>query len=156
MEEKKIMFFTRIKRAIFNPESYSIFIMEKPKNAIGYLLKIMIISTIIISACMIYYMYTKDWFDKEFNEALELYNYSEVQINIIKETYSNMSDIYKILIIINAVYFACTISAFINALVFGIFRLDYCKILWNKITLWKVFYNCNICNYTTGIFIISI
>ena len=52
MNNSKINFFTRIKRAIFNFEEYEKFLLESTKKAIAYYTKIILILTIIVTVAL--------------------------------------------------------------------------------------------------------
>lgn len=54
METKKTSFFVRLKKAIFNFDEYKVFSEEKISKSIKYLLKLVLIFTIIISAALTY------------------------------------------------------------------------------------------------------
>lgn len=54
MEPKKMPFFVKLKKAIFNFDEYMIFLEEKLSKTIKYMLKLALIFTIIISAALTY------------------------------------------------------------------------------------------------------
>ena len=54
MENKKLSFFSRVKKAIFKFEDYEFFINEKIKVAIFYIFKLLILSSIIVSIAITY------------------------------------------------------------------------------------------------------
>ncbi len=52
MEQKKIPFFVRLKRAVINFDEYRTFAEEKTRTAVKYFLKLMLIFTIIITIAL--------------------------------------------------------------------------------------------------------
>lgn len=59
METKKVPFFIKVKRAIFNFDDYHTFAMEKVKSAIFYFMLLMLIFSLVVSAVTIYKVYDR-------------------------------------------------------------------------------------------------
>jgi hypothetical protein len=59
VETKKVPFFVKLKRAIFNFDDYHTFAMEKVKSAVFYFILLMLIFSLVISAAAIYKVYDR-------------------------------------------------------------------------------------------------
>ena len=136
MEQVKIPFFTRMKRAIFNPEEYSTFMLEKSGESIKYLLKFLIIFAIIVSIAYTYNFYQKGIGETELN-LLRDYGFEESYIEQFQKTYEEINDTYLIIImfIVNIIslYVAYTISNLLSTCIFGVFGLIIARICGMKI-----------------------
>lgn len=82
MQEEKVGFFRKMKKAIFNFEEYNKFAQEKISKTFGYLFKIIIIITIIISSITTYTTY------KIFENIIEIFKneapYFSIENGILK------------------------------------------------------------------------
>lgn len=54
MEQKKIPFFVRLKNAVFNFDEYKTFVEEKVSTSIKYILKLLIIFVIVVTAVLVW------------------------------------------------------------------------------------------------------
>lgn len=131
MEQVKIPFFIRLKRAILNPEAYSTFMLEKSRESIKYLLKFLIIFTIIISIAYTYNFYQKGIGETELN-LLRDYGFEENYIEQFQKAYEEVNDTYLIIImfIVNsiALYVTYTLTTLLSACIFGVFGLIIARI----------------------------
>jgi len=142
VEQIKVPFFVRLKRAIFNPETYSNFILEKTKEAIKYFFKFLIIFSIIVSIVQTIDFYKQGIGEEQLN-ILTDYGFEEEYIQEFKGFYEQTNDVYIIAIafIVNLIcsYVIYGISTLLTACVFGVFGLIIARICGIKLKFGKAF-----------------
>lgn len=142
MEQIKVPFFVRLKRAIFNPETYSNFILEKTKEAIKYFLKFLIVFSIIVSIAQTIDFYKQGIGEEQLN-ILRDYGFEEEYIKDVKGFYEQTDDVYIIAIAfvanLTSSYVIYGISTFLTACVFGVFGMIIARICGIKLKYGKAF-----------------
>lgn len=142
MEQVKIPFFTRVKRAIFNPEAYSNFMLEKTSESIKYLLKFLIIFVILVSIAYTYNFYQEGIGEENIN-LLREYGFEESDIEKMQIAYEQVNNTYLIIamFMINTIslYFAFTVSTLLSACMFGILGLIIARICGMKLKFSQTF-----------------
>lgn len=142
MEQIKVPFFVRLKRAIFNPESYSNFILEKTKEGIKYFFKFLIIFSIIVSIVQTIDFYNQGIGEEQLN-ILRDYGFDEMHIQEVKDFYEQTNGFYIIAIafIANLIssYVIYGISTLLTACVFSVFGLIIARICGIKLKFGNAF-----------------
>lgn len=135
-------FFSRLKRAIFNPEEYSNFILEKTKESIKYFFKFLIIFTLIVAVAYTYKFYIQGIGEEQVN-ILSDYGFDETYIEELKNVYENTNDIYIIAITfvasIISVYSSFALSILITICIFSVFGLIIARICGIKLKFGQTF-----------------
>lgn len=103
MQNKKMGFFTRLKKSIFKFEEYEKFIEEPLKRAFGYFFKLMIIFSLLITIALTYTVNTNV---KEFKTALETeFPSFKIENNILnieeKESFEYYFEDYNVQLIVD-------------------------------------------------------